>query len=204
MSIFSGQNLSCIRGYSPIFHDVSFSLDAGDVLLLTGANGSGKSTLLRIMAGLLSPYSGTVEGLRPVDMLWMAQEVPLKSSLSVAENLAFLMRIYGITANADALLAPLGLGALADYPVHYLSSGQARRLMLSLLPHARRRLWLLDEPTNHLDAEGTALLKAMLADHRASGGMAVIATHSAWAFKGMTHLHLGIWDSSGSHPQEAA
>ena len=61
MSLFEGRELLCVRGERPVFSGLSFALDRGGLLLLTGRNGSGKSSLLRLMAGLIEPRSGTLD-----------------------------------------------------------------------------------------------------------------------------------------------
>lgn len=178
MSILSGHNLTCIRGYTPIFRDLSFTVNTGEILLLCGDNGCGKTTLLRMIAGLLEPASGDIRGANPSDIFWLAQELPLKSALSVKQNLDFLAALYGMPAPSASDLAPFGLAQIADYPVHYLSSGQKRRIMLALLAQSSRTIWLLDEPTNHLDQAGIALLQSALKSHAKNGGIAIIATHA--------------------------
>jgi heme exporter protein A len=74
-------------------------------------------------------------------------------------------------------LAAFALDELADLPVRYLSTGQRRRLSLARLMATERPLWLLDEPGVGLDRASRALLEAVIAGHRAAGGVAVIATH---------------------------
>jgi heme exporter protein A len=76
----------------------------------------------------------------------------------------------------DALDA-VGLEELGDLPARMLSAGQRRRLALARLLLSRAPLWLLDEPTLGLDAASVDRFGVMLDAHRASGGMAVAATH---------------------------
>ncbi|MDH5555903.1 MAG: ATP-binding cassette domain-containing protein, partial [Alphaproteobacteria bacterium] len=66
---------------------------------------------------------------------------------------------------------------LADTPAQFLSSGQRRRLSLARLVASEAELWLLDEPTVGLDRDAIGLLEGLVAAHRATGGMAVLATH---------------------------
>lgn len=203
MIIFSGQNLSCIRGYTSVFLDLSFTVKSGEVLLLTGANGSGKTTLLRIISNLLPPYQGHIMGASPQDMFWLAQELPLKNALTPAQNLEFLGGIYGFKPDIPAALTLTGLSDLADCPTHYLSSGQKRRLILSLLSQTQRKIWLLDEPTNHLDAQGITLLQTLLQSHSQSGGISIIATHTPEHFKGAKNLDLSQFASNRNETKEA-
>ena len=86
--------------------------------------------------------------------------------------------IWGLTGRVatDALEA-VGLAGLADLPARMLSAGQKRRLALSRLVLSEAPLWLLDEPTLGLDTASIARFGAMLAAHRARGGMVVTATH---------------------------
>ena len=71
----------------------------------------------------------------------------------------------------------MGLEALADLPARMLSAGQKRRLALSRLLLSAAPLWLLDEPTLGLDTRSIEGFGALLAAHRAGGGMVVAATH---------------------------
>ena len=66
---------------------------------------------------------------------------------------------------------------LADYRAAHLSQGQTRRLGLARLLAAPRPIWLLDEPSVSLDAASTKRLEIAIADHLASGGMAIVSTH---------------------------
>ena len=194
---FAGRNLACQRGERMVFARLDFSLRPGELLLLRGANGSGKSSLLRLMAGLLKP----VEGELTWDGLSIAQEPELhhrrlaflghldalKPALTATENLAFWC---GAAAVGPALAA-LGNERLARLPARSLSAGQRRRLALARIFASQAPLWLLDEPTNGLDAEAEAMFAAVLARHRAKGGMAAIALHGDNLPPGAAVLALG-------------
>ncbi len=193
--------MACIRGERPVFSRVSFRLAPGGALTLTGPNGSGKSSLLRILAGLLRPAGGTLawDG-EPLEDDWAAHRRRLhyvghldavKPVLTVAENLEDWARLRGARAPGPGALEALGIEALGGVPGRYLSAGQRRRLALARLVAAPAPLWLLDEPTVTLDAEATARVAAMIARHRAGGGMAIVATHGEIALEGAERLDLG-------------
>tara|TARA_B100001778_G_scaffold51228_1_gene38430 strand:- start:232 stop:855 length:624 start_codon:yes stop_codon:yes gene_type:complete len=198
MHNLTAKELSCARGYNTIYHGVSFTLKAGEVLLLTGANGSGKTTLLRNISGLLPLCEGEVLwDQKPAqdlnhNILFLSQDLPLKAELTLSENLAFLHDALNISTKTSAsdLLALYGLQDLGDYPAYMLSSGQKRRLLMTLLESDARPLWLLDEPTTHLDAEGIKLLLAKIKSHQDRGGLAIIATHQPEVFGDSTLLNI--------------
>lgn len=184
--MLEARELACLRGERVVFAGLSFALEAGAALLLTGANGAGKSSLLRLLAGLIPPAEGV--------LLWQGQDAladraaharrlrylshqdALKPALTARENLAFFARLWG--GDAGAALAALDLLPLADLPARVLSAGQKRRLALARLAlGADAPLWLLDEPTVGLDTASVARLGALLARHRAAGGLVIAATH---------------------------
>lgn len=167
---------------------VSFTLSAGEALLLTGPNGAGKTTLLRALAGFLPLAAGTIR-LDGADAERTVGEQchvvghanAIKGALTVAENLAFWASFLGngkaLPAAVSEALSRLDLAPLGDVPAAYLSAGQRRRTALARLLVAPRLIWLLDEPSVSLDAASTALLAGLVAGHVAAGGMAIAATH---------------------------
>jgi heme exporter protein A len=181
-------DLTLERGGRPIFSHLSFSLDGGEALAVTGANGAGKSSLLRALAGLLRPVSGAIALLpeanvpRPERVHYLGHTDALKGVLSLTENLVFWSAMLALGTSqrsVDEVLERFGLKAVADLPAAYLSAGQRRRAALARLLLAPRPVWLLDEPLTALDLASQALLRDVLQEHLAGGGLIIAATHSA-------------------------
>ncbi len=182
--ILNVQDVACARGGVRILEAVSFSVAAGEAIVLRGPNGIGKSTLLRTLAGLQPPEEGRIEA--PEDGLAYAGHLDgLKAVLSVRENLRFWADVFGTGDIAEALEA-FDLEELADRPAQNLSAGQKRRLGLARLVVTGRPVWLLDEPTVSLDAASTDLFRTLVVRHLSEGGAAVIATHIELGVTGET------------------
>lgn len=173
------------RGSHLLFEGVSFSVVAGEMLVLKGPNGAGKTTLLRTIAGLSVPLSGSIrleggddEARVGEQAHWVGHANAIKSALTVIENVRFWSSyLDGDASSTELALAALGLVDLADIPAGYLSAGQKRRLGLARLLVAKRPLWLLDEPTVSLDVNHRDRLAALMRAHLAGGGLIVAATH---------------------------
>ena len=168
--------VTCVRGGRTLFEGLDLALRPGEALLVTGPNGCGKSSLLRLAAGLLRPASGTIERGEVAladDSLALDRELPLGRALG------FWARLDGAPPNKA--LDAMGLTALAEVPVRFLSTGQARRARLARVIASGVLLWLLDEPANGLDSDGLAQLTTAIADHRSAGGAVLAASHGALA-----------------------
>jgi heme exporter protein A len=194
----SASELECVRGGKRVFADLGFEVGAGEALLLLGPNGAGKSSLLRMVAGLLRPAAGSLElaGADPDRSLaeqahYLGHLDPLKSSLSVGENLRFWTRFLGGEGDSGAALRAVGLERVGDLPAGYLSAGQRRRLSLARLLAVERPIWLLDEPASALDADGQALLRDVMRRHLAAGGLILAATHAPLGLDAARELRLG-------------
>ncbi|PSQ96355.1 MAG: heme ABC exporter ATP-binding protein CcmA [Bacteroidetes bacterium SW_9_63_38] len=175
-----------------LFRRLSFSMEGGESLAVTGANGAGKSTLLRILAGVLMPKAGTVtltvdgasigEEEHPLRTGLVAPALGLYRALTARENVAFLAearRLGGVEARIDTVLDQVGIANRADDPVSTFSSGMRQRVKYAAALLADPPLLLLDEPAANLDASGRAMVTGIIDDQRADGGMVVVATNRA-------------------------
>ena len=191
--------LVVFRGERLVLDGVGLSCAEGGALLLTGPNGAGKSTLLRVLAGLRAPDAGSLSwnGAPVADdtlaharrVAYLGHQDALKPGLSLAENLR-LAEITGGGVLEEALEA-VALADLRDLPARLLSAGQKRRAALARVLLLRASLWLLDEPSLGLDSHAITLLGALLARHRAGGGLVIATTHVPLPLPGAAILALG-------------
>jgi heme exporter protein A len=195
------EGLSARRGEALIFRDLDLSVASGEALLVTGRNGTGKSTLLRVLAGLLPAERGKIrlEGVPDTHARigeschYLGHRNAMKRDLTVEENLRFWAAFTGSGDPAGAVSAALeavGLDAIAHLPFGYLSAGQQRRIAIARLLVAPRPIWLLDEPTAALDQASERMVEALIATHRATGGLIIAATHQPLDVPGATRLEM--------------
>jgi heme exporter protein A len=183
------QALHLWRGETHVLRGVSFVVQAGECLQVTGANGAGKTTLLRALCALVPLEAGCIRwrgsdiaedpGRYHGELAYLGHENGLKGDLTAAENLRYgvgLRRRVSGGQCAEALTR-VGLAAQGGVPLRQLSAGQRRRVALARLDLMAAALWILDEPSANLDAEGQTLLLQRLTAHLAQGGAAVVATH---------------------------
>lgn len=181
-------DLACRRGGHLVFEALGLTLADGEALLLRGANGSGKTSLLRLLAGFQLPATGNVNwsgsdirhdlATHRARLHYLGFQNALPPALTAREALLAAAGLLGARPpDPDLALERMGLAGRSDTSVRWLSSGQRRRLALARLLAAPRLLWLLDEPLVGLDRAGRGLVEAMVASHRAMGGIAVLASH---------------------------
>ncbi|RTH24234.1 ATP-binding cassette domain-containing protein [Thermus scotoductus] len=161
---------------------------AGEILAVLGPSGSGKTTLLRLLAGLLSPEEGQVEG---GFRAYLPQTPPLLQR-SVLENAAFGLWLRGVPrhqalARAFRLLEEVGLEGKARQPAHLLSGGEVVRLALARTLLVGPAALLLDEPTASLDPANTLKVEALLQEAARGGRGVVLATHDLFQVRRLAH-----------------
>lgn len=187
--------LGCEREARVLFSGLNLELAAGGCSALTGPNGSGKSTLLRCIAGLYPDYEGEIEA---APTSYLGHRPGVSPSLTVMENLrwfsALSVRSTEPARGDSELLEQLemvGLSGYEDVLCGRLSAGQHRRVALTRLCLDESPLWLLDEPFTALDLNGQALVRTLIAAHRANGGAVLCATHQDLGVPEAAELRLG-------------
>ncbi len=182
------------RDARKILDDVSFTAPDGAFVSLLGESGAGKSTLLKVVAGILLQDEGSVcfDG-RVVDGLpshkrnlgFVFQDVRLFPHMSVAENVAYPLRMAGVgkrerLARAADLLERVALAGFGDRSPATLSGGQAQRVALARALAGKPAALLLDEPFSGLDESLREDMRSLvLRLHREEGVTCVMVTHDA-------------------------
>lgn len=171
-------------GDIPIVNGVSLTVNAGEMIFITGANGSGKSTLTKGIAGLLPLSSGTVE--RTPLMSYVPQyedadrDFPARVSEIVLTGTQRPYKLFTSRSdrkNAFEAMKALGIDGLADKQIKTLSGGQLRRVFLARAICGKPELLLLDEPCAGLDAQSHEELFAIIRGLLADGCAVVMVTH---------------------------
>ncbi|MCU1564729.1 MAG: transporter ATP-binding protein [Arthrobacter sp.] len=195
--------------------DVSCAIVPGARVAVTGPSGSGKSTLLHLLAGLVRPTSGSIEGelvaaeqpagLRRVGLVF--QSPSLIPALDVLENVALPLILAGtpeIPARAAAhdALALVGIDWLESSLPEQLSGGQAQRAAVARVLACAPRLILADEPTGQLDhATGTRVIEVLIQAADSLDAALVVSTHDP-LIAGMLEERWQMQDGGLRHKDE--
>ncbi|HET9161200.1 MAG TPA: type I secretion system permease/ATPase [Caulobacteraceae bacterium] len=186
-----------------ILSEVSFGVDAGEIVGIVGPSGAGKSTLVRMIAGAAAPDRGVIrlDGADRKD--WDPERLgehigfmPQEATLFAGSIKSNICRFQNFTAedpgavDAAVIEAAQRSGAhemILRLPQGYdtelalggrgLSAGQAQRIALARALYGSPNLLILDEPNAHLDAEGEALLLETLSEVKRRGGTVLIVAH---------------------------
>ncbi|WP_328515292.1 cytochrome c biogenesis heme-transporting ATPase CcmA [Marinobacterium marinum] len=190
------QKLFSERDDRVLFSQLSFTLNAGEIVQIEGQNGSGKTTLLRILSGLSRNYEGAIywrgEPVAEVreqycrELLYFGHQAGVKAVLTPEENLRWYAALSPLMDAAGIMeaLQQVGLRGFEDVPCHSLSAGQNRRVSLARLYLSRAPLWILDEPFTAIDKRGVAAKERLLLEHARRGGSVLLTTHHELGIQG--------------------
>jgi ATP-binding cassette subfamily F protein 3 len=191
------ENLSKSFGEHQIFNNLSFHVNKGDRLAVTGANGEGKSTLLRILCKQDSDYSGQIIDGVGLKIGYFAQDT--EKTLNPANDL--MGEISQVTQTCDLPNIRNYLGAFLFQgddvfkSISVLSGGERSRIALLKILMNPVNLLILDEPTNHLDINSKDMLIEAL---RGYDGTMIFVSHDSYFIK---HLATRILYLSDEKPE---
>ena len=170
-------------------HDLSFTLDRGEIVGLLGPNGAGKTTTINMVLGVLEPTRGDIHIGRHDVRRQRAQALartnfaavyaPLPGNLTVEQNLRFFGLIYGVPrlrARIDELIAHFDLQRFRTTKCGVLSSGEQTRVCLAKALLNRPQLLLLDEPTASIDPASARQIRQMIRAIADSGDTGILWT----------------------------
>lgn len=181
----------------PVLQELSFSLAAGEVAVLTGPSGSGKTTFLTLVGALRSVQEGSLKvlgreflGMTPTGMVEVRQRIGfifqhhnLFESLSALQNVVLALDLLPLgtaekRARAQSILEELGLGERLHAKPEALSGGQRQRVAVARAVAGQPRLILADEPTAALDKDSGRQVVGKLRElAREEGAAILIVTH---------------------------
>lgn len=169
--------------------EMTFTVRAGEMFGFVGSNGAGKTTTMRIALGVLSADSGEVRWKgAPLDLQarrrigYMPEERGLYPKMKVADQLAYLAELHGMSAKdakaaAERWTERLGLGARRDEEVQKLSLGNQQRVQLAAALVHDPEVLVLDEPFSGLDPVAVDVMSAVLREKCDSGVPVVFSSH---------------------------
>ncbi|MGN1381284.1 MAG: ABC transporter ATP-binding protein [Eubacterium sp.] len=186
------ENLRVQIGKHVILPDISLQVEEGQFISLLGPSGCGKSTLLKAIAGIYPASQGSVR-LNGRDITTLPphkrntvivfQDMRLFPNMSVEENVAYPLKIRGISADqrheeAEKLLEDVQLKGYGDRRIHQLSGGQQQRIALARALAARPDVLLLDEPFSALDENLREGMRSLVKElHRKFHMTTILVTH---------------------------
>ena len=177
MSLIAANRISYTINNKKLFHNLSFTIDAGSALHIKGGNGSGKSTLLRILLGITTPSKGKIELLKPnTKITYLGHKNAIKNYLTPIENLKLIFHQSNLESALD-WFQRLGLSRVQDEISANLSFGQQKKLALIRVLAAPADLIVLDEPFVGLDDSSRNLLNKYLQESISTGSSLALTSH---------------------------
>ncbi len=177
----TARSLTKRYGTRTALRDMSFELQAGEIVGIIGPNGAGKTTLLSILAGVLQPTDGQVERLSERPLGWVPQQPAVYSKLSVAQNLQLFARLEKVAdplGATELMLGQTGLKDRADEEVGRLSGGNQQRVNIAIGLLCEPSALLLDEPSAALDPRQRERLWEFIGGLAKAGTTIAFSTHN--------------------------
>ena len=195
-AIVKFENVTKKFGKITALNDVSFEIDEGEFVFLTGQSGAGKTTLLKILIADLKPTIGNVffagENIAKISknkipkhrqqIGYVFQDYKILTERTVRENIEGALAVVGISRKdwkkrVDAVLELVGLGDRSELFPQQLSGGEIQRVSIARALVVNPKILLADEPTGNLDWETAQNIVDLLSKINKEGKTVLLATH---------------------------
>ena len=183
--MLTAEGIMKIFGARIVFRNVSFALNAGQLLHIVGSNGAGKTTLLRIIVGLLRADAGKLTSDTPIPHLCEYLATNMNAffpHLTAFDNILWWAKLKNRDlplAKVSITLQKTSIKFPKTLPLKYFSTGMMRKLHLARFMLSPASVWVMDEPFAGLDSAGRKLFTAAITAHLDDGGSIVIASHDS-------------------------
>lgn len=215
------QNVSKTYGVSPVLSDLTFHIEPGEFVFLTGKSGAGKTTIMRLLTGQAKHDTGTIlfdnqeySKLKNKDFLQIRRKVgviyqdyKLLPERTVAENIALGLEIMGkpkaeIASRVTDLLALIDLSDKAQVFPSQLSGGEAQRVCIARALATAPKIIFADEPTGNLDDETGMMIASLLMKLNQLGTTVIMATHNMTIVHNFDARLIHLEDTKITHDQK--
>ncbi|HEL2441315.1 TPA: ATP-binding cassette domain-containing protein [Streptococcus suis] len=177
-SLLSTQELSKQYGKQKAVHQVSLTINKGEICGLVGENGAGKTTLLRMLSGLISQTSGTITSSKDCRIGALIESPALQPNLSAIDNLRYMALQLNLKQADEKILETLAIVGLEDVDPKKKSKdfslGMRQRLAIALAILDDPDFLILDEPINDLDPVGIKEMRSIILNLRNQYGMTIL------------------------------
>ena len=165
----------CVRfGAEEVLHDISLSVQPGEIVTILGPNGSGKSTLLRALLGIVPAAEGRITRQPGLKIGYVPQRLTIDRTMPITVRRFLSLPARVSDTAAEEALARTGMAGQGSEQMTTLSGGQLQRVLLARALLGQPQLLMLDEPTSGLDQPGEAAFYRLIEEVRAETGAAVL------------------------------
>ncbi|MGF0111975.1 ATP-binding cassette domain-containing protein [Streptococcus sp. SGI.013] len=177
-SLLYTQQLSKQYGKQKAVHQVSLTINKGEICGLVGENGAGKTTLLRMLSGLISQTSGTITSSKYCRIGALIESPALQPNLSAIDNLRYMALQLNLKQADEKILETLAIVGLEEVDPKKKSKdfslGMRQRLAIALAILDDPDFLILDEPINGLDPVGIKEMRSIILNLRNQYGMTIL------------------------------